>query len=274
MITIAGHDLVTLVQVGSSDGERWSLRLICYPTGSVQPTIRAAPVSRRWMDGLPMEFGYRCLPLNMANAYGWEILCPTRYEVCWNGEQTKDAVTVTAVGEPEFRPTSHFGSGIVTFHTGYLFETEPGYNLVVSGPANQRKHGITPLTGIVETDWSPYSFTMNWAITAPGQTIVFEPGEPFCTFFPVKRGVLEEFEPEIRSLDSVPEKQQQHDAWQQSRRDFIIDLPKAGTEANDSRWQKSYYRGFLPDGSPAPADHQTKLRLKPFKDHTDVNNDE
>lgn len=201
----------------------------------------------------------------MANAYGWEILCPTRFEFCWDGGQEKDAVHITAPGEPHFKPSSHFGSGIVTFHPGYLFETEPGYNLVVSGPANHRKHGVTPLTGLVEADWSPYSFTMNWAMTAPNVTVQFEAGEPFCTFYPVKRGVLEAFEPEIRSMDATPDRKKQHDEWQESRRSFIADLPKPGTAANDEKWQKNYYRGFLPDGTAAPADHQIKLRLNPFK---------
>jgi hypothetical protein len=104
-----------------------------------------------------------------------------------------------------FQPVSHFGSGIVTLHTGYLFETEPGFNMLVSGPPNHRKHGIVPLTGIIETDWSPYTFTMNWAFTDPGVTVRFEAGAPFCTFYPVERGSLEKFEPEIRPLEAAPE---------------------------------------------------------------------
>jgi hypothetical protein len=167
-----------------------------------------------------------------------------------------------------FQPVSHFGSGIVTLHTGYLFETEPGFNMLVSGPPNHRKHGIVPLTGIIETDWSPYTFTMNWAFTDPGVTVRFEAGAPFCTFYPVERGSLEKFEPEIRPLEAAPEKKNLYEIWHKSRNKFIVELPKEGTEANDERWQKNYYRVLTPDGADADADHQIKLRLKPFKDYT------
>ncbi|HMZ02762.1 MAG TPA: DUF6065 family protein, partial [Burkholderiaceae bacterium] len=58
--------------------------------------------------------------------------------------------------------TSHFGSGILTFSLPYLFRTSPGYGMLVRGPTNCAKDGAAPLDGIVETDWAPYSFTMNW----------------------------------------------------------------------------------------------------------------
>lgn len=241
------------------------MRLICYPTSEIQPEIRVAPATRPWMDQLPSEYGYRCLPLTIANSHGWEILCVTPFEARRNGNSNKDAIEITALGEARMLPVSHFGSGVLTFHTGYLFETLPGFSLWVSGPPNNRKHGITPLTGVVETDWSPYSFTMNWAFTAPDQPIRFEAGEPFCSFFPIQRGLLEQFEPEMRDFGTAPEKQKHHTDWLASRKNFLADLPKPGTDANDERWQKNYYRGFKPDGEPAPPGHQIKLRLKPFK---------
>jgi hypothetical protein len=141
-----------------------------------------------------------------------------------------------------FQPVSHFGSGIVTLHTGYLFETEPGFNMLVSGPPNHRKHGIVPLTGIIETDWSPYTFTMNWAFTDPGVTVRFEAGAPFCTFYPVERGSLEKFEPEIRPLEAAPEKKNLYEIWHKSRNKFIVELPKEGTRrttTNKSVWDMS-----------------------------------
>ena len=39
---------------------------------------------------------------------------------------------------------------------------------MVQGPINRPKDGIAALPGIIETDWSPYSFTMNWMFTRPG----------------------------------------------------------------------------------------------------------
>ena len=44
-----------------------------------------------------------------------------------------------------------------------------GWNTFVTGPMNGIKDGIAPLSGVIETDWSPYSFTMNWRFTRPGK---------------------------------------------------------------------------------------------------------
>ncbi len=38
----------------------------------------------------------------------------------------------------------------------------------VGGPPNHIKDGIQPLTGLVETDWLPFPFTMNWMFTRKG----------------------------------------------------------------------------------------------------------
>ena len=51
-------------------------------------------------------------------------------------------------------PASHFGDGILTWHLPILFRTPPGYNLLVRGPANYPKDAVSPLEGIVETDWA------------------------------------------------------------------------------------------------------------------------
>ena len=40
--------------------------------------IRPAPVERLWMDRTNERSAYRCLPLNIANAHGWEILCTAK----------------------------------------------------------------------------------------------------------------------------------------------------------------------------------------------------
>ena len=122
------------------------------------------------MDKLPDAIGYHCLPLNIANAHGWEILCPTALEARWDGGVGKDAIEITPLGLQRSMPATHFGSGILTFHTGYLFCSDPGLNLWVQGPENDSKDGIAALTGVIETDWSPNSFTMIWKFTRADHT--------------------------------------------------------------------------------------------------------
>ena len=242
-----------------------AVKLILYPTTDELPDIRPAPATRDWMDALPEAFGYRCLPLNIANMHGWEICCQRGFQAWWDGGAGKDAIRIEAdEGQGEL-PSSHFGSGVLTFHVPALFRTPPGINLLVTGPTNRPKHGIAALTGIVETDWSPFTFTMNWRFTAPRVAVDWQAGEPFCFFFPLPRDLIETAEPEIRALDSDPELAAHYRAWNEARLQFNRDLEQPGSPATQQRWQKDYYRGAMPDGAPGPADHRIKLRVKPWK---------
>jgi hypothetical protein len=118
---------------------------------------------------------------------------------------------------------------------------------------------------VIETDWAPYTFTMNWKFTRPRAAIRFEPGEPFCHVFPVRRGELEGFEPNVRQLSEDAELKEQYAVWQASRRDFLVDLKRPGSPARDERWQKLYYRGLDAAGRKTGAeDHRTRLRLRQF----------
>ena len=244
------------------------MKLVAYPMGGPRPAIRPAPSTRDWLDQLPQAYGYRCLPLNIGSSHGWEILCPAGFTAIWDGGTKLDSIIVKMDKDCDWKPASHFGSGILTMHAGYLFRTEPGFNILVTGSTNQRKHGIAPLTGVVETDWSPYTFTMNWVFTAPG-VVKFAEGEPFCIFYPVQRGLLDRIEPEIRDLDKDdPKTRERYEIWNKSRAQFIKDLAALKPEAVEERWQKKYYRGEWPEGGDAVADHQIKLQPKPFVDKT------
>ncbi len=228
--------------------------------------IRPAPVDRDWMDATPERFAYRCLPLNIANAHGWEILCQAGFTAHWNGAADIGAIGIVPDAGTQPPVVSHFGSGVLTFHVPCLFRTDPGYDLMVQGPINRPKHGIAPLSGIVESDWSPFSFTMNWRFTAPSVPVRFEKGEPYCHLFPVKRGALEETEAELRLLSDDAELKRQHETWSQSRLKFNDDLKVSDLEAQSEKWQRKYYHGLAPDGRAlAPEGHRTRLRLSPFK---------
>jgi hypothetical protein len=204
------------------------------------------------------SFAYRCLPLDIANTHGWELLCPARFSVTWSGEPDQHAIQLE--GEGAAIASSHFGDGILTFHVGHLFRTEPEFNLWISGPVNAPKDGISALTGIVETDWSPFTFTMNWAFTRAGATVVFERDEPFCAFFPIARNLLPAFSPELCAIEDDPDLHADYLRWTRERSEFLQNLPIAGTAANELRWQRTYLGPRCHAQRP-----QTRLRLRPFR---------
>ena len=132
------------------------MKLIAYLPDGHRIDIRPAPVERDWMDVTGERFAYRCLPLNIANAHGWEILCPSGFTAVWNGNQDLPAITITFDDPEEQRfAISHFGHGTLTFHIPCLFRIEPGWDLMAQGPINRPKDGIYALAGIIETDWAP-----------------------------------------------------------------------------------------------------------------------
>ena len=243
------------------------MKLTFYAIGESGAPLRAAPATRSWMDETSDAFAYRCLPLNIANAHGWEFLSPCAFSARWDGGSGSQAIDIRCSAGLHARPTSIFGHGVLTFHVHGLFRTEPGWNLFIGGSPNQPKDGIYPLSGVIETDWSPYSFTMNWRFTRADHWISFEEGEPFCFVFPVQRGVLETAKPEIRSLASDPALKAEHEQWSLERRDFTDRLMVKDTSESKMRWQKRYYRGLTMQDQPGISDHQAKLRLREFTDN-------
>jgi hypothetical protein len=240
--------------------------LICYLAPSWAPMIRPASATRDWMDSTQLSYAYRCLPLNTANAHGWEILNPVGFEATWNGGIGVDDVQIRLApgADPKHGPVSAFGEGVLTFHMHGLFRTPPGWNLWVGGSPNSPRDGIYPLTGVIETDWSPYTFTMNWRFTRRNHGIRFEAGEPICFIFPVQRTALEQITPRFLPLESEPQLAVHYNAWNDSRATFLKTMKLERPVRPVDQWQKRYYRGLdMTDQAVAP-DHRAKLRLAEF----------
>src|ERR1700746_1480461 len=118
------------------------MKLHCFALNSDPTKMPPARASRQWMDDFPDRHAYRCLPLSIANASGWEVLCPIPIEILWNGGMTGDDIRVVGLKElPGGAPVEHFcrsnfSRGIVTFHLDYVIETEPDWGILASGPFN------------------------------------------------------------------------------------------------------------------------------------------
>lgn len=243
------------------------MELECYKIYDVAPDIRPGRSERAWMDAHPDRHPYRCLPLTMANSTGWEILCPMDIKIVWNGGPRKEDLFLFTTGDPNAISSfadSHFARGIVTFHTGHLFRTPPGWGLMAMGAPNYFKDGIAPLTGLVETDWLPFPFTMNWQMTRPGE-VIFKKGEPFCFIVPIEHHKLEQIEPERKALRTNPQLMEDYHAWSNSRGSFLEKLQAQDEETVKAGWQRHYMRGETQEGDKIDS-HKTKRRLKPPRD--------
>lgn len=144
--------------------------------------LRPSPSRRHWMNENP--HAYHCLPLVIANQWGWQVLCPTDVWATWDGSPGLDGLRIAV--DPVYSPAikSQFGSGILTFSPPWLFRTSPGWSLYIKGPGNRWKVNSAALEGVVETWWLNYTFTLNWKIIEPG-TVYFARGESLAQLFPV-----------------------------------------------------------------------------------------
>jgi hypothetical protein len=238
--------------------------LVCYLHPGWAPHIRPAEATRDWMDATNESFAYRCLPLNIANAHGWEVLSPCDFSASWRGgTDVKDIIIRVPADTKEIdRPVSIFGQAVITFHIFGIFRTPPGWNLWVGGSPNTAKDGLAPLNGIIETDWSPYSFTMNWRFLRRNHTVSFRKGEPICFLFPVQRAVLEQVRPRFAPM--TDELMAQFKAWSASRDAFRLEMERNPPAAPADKWQKRYYRGIDMHDRQGTPDHRARLRLAPF----------
>jgi len=243
------------------------MKLTAYVLDGHTLQVRPAPRERDWMDATDQHYAYRCLPLAIANSHGWELLCQAGFFAEWSGGNGLDDVRVWPDPGTHAPAVSHFGYGVLTFHVPCLFRTEEGIDLMVGGPLNRPKDGIAGLTGIVETDWSPYTFTMNWRFTRPGR-VRFDAGEPFCHLFPLQRRLIEQCEPGWRPLSEDPRAERLHQQWTQSRSQFLQELSVTDSAAARERWQRGYFRGVTGDSETPVPGHRAKLRLPTFERDT------
>ncbi|MDQ0458340.1 DUF6065 family protein [Rhizobium paknamense] len=233
--------------------------------GGYAPVIRPAPLRREWMDATKEKLAYRCTPMTIANVSGWELVLPCSVRVNWNGRNGRDDLHIEIVaGEHPVSDVaiSHFGSGIVTFFAGYLVQTDPGAVLMVRGSPNSPKDGACPLEGMVETDWLPFPFTMNWMMTRPGE-VTFNAGEPFSFLTPVNMSALDELQPELDSIDSNPSLFEECKAWQAARKSFNRKLSEGDPVALEQGWQRNYLQGRSFGNLTATEFHLVKRKLRP-----------
>ncbi|HEY5337327.1 MAG TPA: DUF6065 family protein, partial [Rhizomicrobium sp.] len=70
------------------------MKLKAYVIDGLNLHIRPAAPDRAWMDNTVQRYAYRCLPLNIANSHGWEILCPDGFNAIWNGGTHAEAISI------------------------------------------------------------------------------------------------------------------------------------------------------------------------------------
>ena len=150
-------------------------------------------IHRDWMSETDEKYAYKCLPLNIANQYGWFVPSPFDFKVSWYGGSGPDDVKIFGIPEQYSGiVSSYFGHATFTINLDFIVKTPEKYSLYIRGMPNRGYQILNPLDAIVETDWLPFTFTYNFKFTDAG-VVEFKKGDPLFSFFPIKRNTVENF---------------------------------------------------------------------------------
>ena len=137
---------------------------------------------------------YYCLPLTIANQYGFIIKAAYDFSVVWHDDPHPDALEIKFKEQKNNQALiKHFGSGILTIANPWHVRTPPGINIMTIAPPNMPKDGIFHINGVVETDNLQRDFSFNLKITRPYQKIEFKEGDAIGAFIPIPRYFADSF---------------------------------------------------------------------------------
>lgn len=208
---------------------------------------------RDWMHDTNHKFAYKCLPMTIANKYGWNAVIPCGLTAEWNGGETIKDMIVTVDDPEKYFVRSMFGHGILTFMPDFIIKTNQAISMMITGVPNYFKDGIAPMSGIVETDWLPYPFTMSYKFTKPGK-VRFEKGEPIFSMFPISRGFIESFDIINTSLDNDQKFKEEYLNYEEMKASYFYQ--------KETGFLKLYMNGKIPNNEVDIDNHITNLVIQ------------
>jgi hypothetical protein len=228
---------------------------------TVRRILRKPSRKRDWFD----PHFYKCLPLSIANEYGYVIVAEFDFSVVWNGGDNVNDLKFFLPDDIRdnhgkgLYPTvkSHFGFGIITIELPFHIRSPKGVNIMTINPPNFVLPNMTVMSGVVETDNLRRSFTCNLKVQMPNIEVVIPKGTPLAGFIPIPRYYADSFEmkfaEEIFSEDDVIEEiQAAEDAAIKREQIEYVSTPPVGLD---------YFRGQDVYGNKF-SDHQLPKRNK------------
>ena len=207
---------------------------------------------------------YYCLPLTIANQYGFVVKATEDLDLYWNDDTSKvyvESKSKIPLDHESRIQTYHtnFRNGVITVDIAFLLRTPPGINLMVIQPPNYFIPNLMAMSGVVEADNLRRTFTFNLRVTKPHTQIKIKKGDWLSAFIPVKRYFVDGFELmngegyfSEECLDLEKQDREKLSFERHSVKDIGGDIGKA----NDSG--RRYFKGIHANDEPYK-DHQKRL---------------
>jgi hypothetical protein len=142
---------------------------------------------------------YYCLPLTIANQYGFVVKSAENMDLYWNDDTSKvylETESKIPLSDTSRIQTYHtnFRNGVLTVDNNFIVRTPPGINLMVIQPPNYFIPDLFAMSGVVESDNIRRTFTFNLRVTKPHTKIKIKKGDWLAAFIPIPRYFVENFE--------------------------------------------------------------------------------
>jgi hypothetical protein len=202
---------------------------------------------------------YKCLPLSIGNMQGFVFSVPFDFSIHWDGGYKRESLQFSFNKEEydagDITFGSEFGYGIATLHMPIVLKTPPGINLMTIAPPNFPLPGISPMTGVVETDNLRFTFTLNLKIDIPDSQINIKKDYPLVGILPIPRYFCDSFDL-VSAYDIVDESLVKEEQLVIEENKILRDITNKKLRNNEGPYttDKIYYRG-------------KDIRGNKFKDH-------
>lgn len=210
-------------------------------THQKSPAIVQSRVQRDWMDATYNKHAYQCLPMTVANVYGWEIQMEDDLVVQWDGNEVPPQILSGEISSSGRIQAVSSIVGIISIQMSWAIRTEEGYSTWFSGSPNYVLDGAVPLTATIPTWWWPDEAQMNWKITKIGEPVTFKAGSPFCFFNIYDESVLSGVEVSTSNLWDDPELMTSRARYGQAKSQKM--------QENPWTWTKGIKTGVDADGN-------------------------
>ena len=212
-------------------------------------------IKRNWFN----SHFYYCLPLNIANQYGFIIKAAYDFDATWDGSTGNSNDIHINIYEPEDSLSMQqihpgFGEGILTIQNNFQFKTPPGINLMTIAAPNFFTPGMQAMTAVIEADQIRRDFSFNLKLTDPQRVVSFKKGDPLAAFIPIPRYSVENFQLDTANKYFSEEliKNEQNDANELGRQRVQEDREKPHYSG------RKYFNGIHAFGQKFK-DHQKKI---------------
>jgi hypothetical protein len=216
---------------------------------------------------------YLCLPLTIANQYGFVVKSNIDMTLFWPGGDhpvhviTKNGQRINHSGNFQ-NIFNNFNSGIVSISNAIVVRTPPDVNILTIQPPNYFIPHLHVMSGVVETDNLRGFFTFNLKVTTPNVKITIKKGDWLSAFIPIPRFFVENFELK-NALDVFDEETYNLEQASFERLDYERqhgDLKKNKEKGVDNKLLASagrrYFNGIHPNESKYK-NHQKRIFDKP-----------